>query len=58
MKEKVEALSALALKIGEEIYGQKGSAEGQAQGDTEGAKKDENTYDAEFKEKKDGTSDK
>jgi len=58
LKEKVEALSSLALKIGEEVYGQKGSAEGQAQGDAEGAKKDENTYDAEFKEKKDGTSDK
>jgi len=54
LKEKVEALQALALKIGEEIYGQKGSDAGQ-DATTEDTKKDENTYDAEFKEKKNGT---
>lgn len=48
VKAKVEALNQASLKIGQAVYGQQSQAEGDA---PEEEKKDDNTVDAEFKEK-------
>lgn len=50
IKAKVESLNQASLKIGQAIYGQQG---GDSDDPTNEEKKDENTVDADFKEKKD-----
>merc|ERR1712012_545056 len=51
IKAKVEALTAASLKIGQAIYGQQQGGEGAPEGEEK--KEDDNTVDAEFKEKDD-----
>jgi len=52
LKSKVEALNQASLKIGQSVYGQQQQQEGDAEGaPSEEEKKDDNTVDADFKEK-------
>jgi molecular chaperone DnaK len=55
LKSKMEALNQASLKIGQAVYGKQGGGDAGAEGAEGGEeKKDDNTVDAEFEEKKEG----